>query len=264
MGAPPDGPGRERRHVRVLRRRLRQLRRAAAHVHGAAHVVECERRCGTRALRPRAEGPELQRRAARRHRHARRRLPQNKIPLDPTSKGFQIGEGQTRKIPLGFYTDGATAPFTIEAFEADAFSQQGDSFSPSMNPSLTVSLDKTSGQNGEKAYLDVKVDEGDAREDQPRRGAVDPRRRGPLHADHRRVRQRIEHAAGTDHAAGRRGQATGGPGQSAHARAAGLLLPRLRRSGAGAGSWSAMMNCTRRFFARLPAVTFGTSGLVCP
>ena len=32
----------------------------------------------------------------------------------------------------------------------------------------------------------------------------------------------------------------------------------------GAGSWSAMMNCTRRFFARLPAVTFGTSGFVCP
>jgi hypothetical protein len=82
---------------------------------------------------------------------------QSMIPLDPTSKGFQIGEGQTRKIPLGFYTDGASAPFTIEAFEADAFSQQGDSFSPSMTPSLTVSLDKTSGQNGEKAYLDVKV-----------------------------------------------------------------------------------------------------------
>ncbi len=32
----------------------------------------------------------------------------------------------------------------------------------------------------------------------------------------------------------------------------------------GAGSWSAMMNCTRRFFARLPAVTFGTSGFVWP
>ena len=82
---------------------------------------------------------------------------QDMIPLDPTSKGFQIGEGQTRQIPLGFYTDGPTAPFTIEAFEADAFSQQGDPFSPSPTPSLTVSLDKTSGQNGEKAYLDVKV-----------------------------------------------------------------------------------------------------------
>lgn len=79
------------------------------------------------------------------------------IPLDPTSKGFQIGAGQTRKIPLGFYTDAATAPFTIEAYEADVFSQQADPFSPSMTPSLTVSLDKTSGQNGEKAYLDVKV-----------------------------------------------------------------------------------------------------------
>ena len=83
---------------------------------------------------------------------------QSMIPLDPTSKGFQIAVGQTRKIPLGFYTDGATAPFTIQAFEADPFSDQGDPFSPTMTPSLTVSLDKTSGQNGEKAYLDVKVD----------------------------------------------------------------------------------------------------------
>lgn len=84
------------------------------------------------------------------------------IPLDPTSKGFQIGEGQTRQIPLGFYTDGATAPFTIEAFEADPFSDQGDPFSPSSTPSLTVTLDKTSGQNGEKAYLDVKVNKATA------------------------------------------------------------------------------------------------------
>ncbi len=83
---------------------------------------------------------------------------QDMIPLDPTSKGFQIPVGQNRKIPLGFYTDGATAPFTIEAYEADAFSQQGDPFSPTMTPSVTVTLDKTFGQNGEKAYLDVKVD----------------------------------------------------------------------------------------------------------
>jgi hypothetical protein len=82
---------------------------------------------------------------------------QDMIPLDPSSKGFQISVGQTRKIPLGFYTDAATAPFTIEAFEADPFSQQGDPFSPTMSPSLSVSLDKTSGQNGEKAYLDVTV-----------------------------------------------------------------------------------------------------------
>lgn len=82
---------------------------------------------------------------------------QTMIPLDPTSKGFQIGVGQTRKIPLGFYTDAATAPFTIEAFEVDAFSDSGDSFSPTMTPALTVALDKTGGQNGEKAYLDVTV-----------------------------------------------------------------------------------------------------------
>jgi len=79
------------------------------------------------------------------------------VPFGQASKGFQINVGQTRKIPLGFYTDGATAPFTIEAFEADAFSDYGDTFSPTSTPALSVSLDKTSGQNGEKAYLDITV-----------------------------------------------------------------------------------------------------------
>jgi hypothetical protein len=77
------------------------------------------------------------------------------VPFAQSSKGFQINVGQTRKIPIGFYTDGPTAPFTIEAFEADPFSDEGDPFSPTPTPSLTVSVDKTSGQNGEKAYLDI-------------------------------------------------------------------------------------------------------------
>ena len=78
-------------------------------------------------------------------------------PLDPTSLGYVIGVGQSRTIPLGFYSDGPTAPIAIEAFESDPFSQNGSSLDPSTDMNLELSLDKVSGQNGEKAYLTIKV-----------------------------------------------------------------------------------------------------------
>jgi hypothetical protein len=80
------------------------------------------------------------------------------IPLNPTSKGYVVPVGQSRKIPLGFYTDGPTAPFTIDAVEGDPFSMDGSPFEPATKSTVTLSLDKTTGQNGEKAYLTVKVD----------------------------------------------------------------------------------------------------------
>lgn len=81
------------------------------------------------------------------------------IPVNPRSKGYLVAVGGSRKIPLGFYTDAATAPFTIDAFESDPLNEYGEPFAPVANPSVTLTLDKTSGQNGEKAYLTVKVDQ---------------------------------------------------------------------------------------------------------
>lgn len=79
------------------------------------------------------------------------------FPFDPRSKGYVIPVGKTRKIPLGFYSDGPTEEFHIDAFEGDAFDSSGVPFVPSTRPSLEVTLDKQSGRNGEKAYLTVTV-----------------------------------------------------------------------------------------------------------
>ena len=67
-----------------------------------------------------------------------------------TTKGFKIKVGETKQIPLGFYSDGATGPWTIRAAE-------GGIMGTSQKGRLTLSLDVTSGQNGQKAYLTVKV-----------------------------------------------------------------------------------------------------------
>ena len=37
------------------------------------------------------------------------------FPYEPTSKGYVIPVGKTRKIPLGFYSDGPTEEFHIDA-----------------------------------------------------------------------------------------------------------------------------------------------------
>jgi hypothetical protein len=79
----------------------------------------------------------------------------SQAPFDPKSKGYLVPVGKTRTIPLGFYTDGPTAPFEIEAFESDPMDEQSFTFVPATRSTLTVALDKTSGQNGEKAYLSV-------------------------------------------------------------------------------------------------------------
>jgi hypothetical protein len=78
-------------------------------------------------------------------------------PFDPSSKGYVIPVGKTRKIPLGFYSDGPTEEFHIDAFEGDAFDTESVPFVPTTRPSLEVALDKQSGRNGEKAYLTVTV-----------------------------------------------------------------------------------------------------------
>jgi hypothetical protein len=67
-----------------------------------------------------------------------------------TTKGYKIPAGTKRQIPLGFYSEGATAPWTIKAVNATlAGGALGDD--------ITLSIDVTSGQNGQKAYLTVAV-----------------------------------------------------------------------------------------------------------
>jgi hypothetical protein len=67
------------------------------------------------------------------------------------TRGLHIAVGETQTIELGFYSDGPTGgPWTLRT-------SLGSPLSQSMPTYLTVTLDKTSGQNGEKAYASVKV-----------------------------------------------------------------------------------------------------------
>ena len=79
----------------------------------------------------------------------------SQAPFNPSSKGYVVPVGKTRKIALGLYTDGPTSGFELEAFESDPMDEQGFTFVPAATSTLTLALDKTSGQNGEKAYLSV-------------------------------------------------------------------------------------------------------------
>lgn len=66
------------------------------------------------------------------------------------TKGYTIAVGETKQIPIGFYSDAAADAWTIQAVEGgiQGTSQPGK---------VTLSLDTTKGQNGQKAYLTVKV-----------------------------------------------------------------------------------------------------------
>lgn len=67
-----------------------------------------------------------------------------------TTKGFKVKVGATRQIPLGFYSDGAMAPWTIKAISGGIAGGRGSG-------AVDLTLDVTEGQNGQKAYLSVTV-----------------------------------------------------------------------------------------------------------
>jgi hypothetical protein len=82
------------------------------------------------------------------------------VPINPRSKGVRVRVGETRKIPIGFYSDGPTEPFLLQAFELDPFDPYADPMGgggSSAKDTLELSLDRDEGRNGEKAYLTVKV-----------------------------------------------------------------------------------------------------------
>jgi hypothetical protein len=66
------------------------------------------------------------------------------------TKGYHVAVGETRTIALGFYSDGPTDAWTISA-------EDGSPFSGGSTKRTDLSLDVTSGQNGQKAFLTVKV-----------------------------------------------------------------------------------------------------------
>jgi hypothetical protein len=67
-----------------------------------------------------------------------------------TAKGFKVKVGETRQVPLGFYSDGPIGEWTIKAVNGGIAGGRSSG-------GLDLTLDVTSGQNGQKAYLTVTV-----------------------------------------------------------------------------------------------------------
>lgn len=68
------------------------------------------------------------------------------------TQGYKCALNDSIQIPIGFYSDGATGPWTVSVAESN----------PLVNPvtgrlQLSVDTAKTSGVNGEKTYINVKV-----------------------------------------------------------------------------------------------------------
>jgi hypothetical protein len=72
----------------------------------------------------------------------------------PTTRGFHAPIGQPVTFQVGFYSDGPTEPWTI-GYDFPAVTLQDQNYNPYSNGAAKVTIDKTSGQNGEKAYVTV-------------------------------------------------------------------------------------------------------------
>ncbi len=72
-----------------------------------------------------------------------------------TAKGVNIKVGETGSFTVGYYSDGPTAnDWTLKAVEGTGMHTGGASFA---NGKLSISVDKTTGHNGDKATVTVKV-----------------------------------------------------------------------------------------------------------
>jgi hypothetical protein len=67
-----------------------------------------------------------------------------------TSKGFEIPVGTTGTVHLGFYSDAPVDDWQMNVFE-------GDSIDPVTTKHLAISIDKTSGKNGDVATVSITV-----------------------------------------------------------------------------------------------------------
>jgi hypothetical protein len=76
------------------------------------------------------------------------------------TRGLKVLNGQTAKFMIGFYSDGPTlGPWTITASSGNPIlaAHGQDLLAQYNSSSMTATLDKTSGQNGEKAQVTVSV-----------------------------------------------------------------------------------------------------------
>jgi hypothetical protein len=76
------------------------------------------------------------------------------------TKGLRVLNGQSGTFMVGFYSDGPTAgPWTITATAGNPIlaAHGGDLLAQFNSSSVTATIDKTSGQNGEKAQVTVSV-----------------------------------------------------------------------------------------------------------
>jgi hypothetical protein len=88
------------------------------------------------------------------------RVPQLGVPSASMTKGVRVMAGQSGTFSVGFYSDGPTSgPWTITAVGGNPLAARGGQDILAMyNPSsLTATIDKTSGQNGEIAHITVSV-----------------------------------------------------------------------------------------------------------
>jgi hypothetical protein len=72
-----------------------------------------------------------------------------------TTKGFEIPVGTTKTIRYGFYADGASDDWSVQFVE-------GDGFTSPTTPQLTITTDKTAGNNGDVANVSVTVNSAGA------------------------------------------------------------------------------------------------------
>jgi hypothetical protein len=72
-----------------------------------------------------------------------------------TSQGFKIDVGTSRTFPIGYISDQATAPFTLDVEGLDQPIAQDQNGANIANGTATVTIDKTTGQNGDIAYVTV-------------------------------------------------------------------------------------------------------------
>jgi len=72
-----------------------------------------------------------------------------------STKGFTAQVGQTVTFQVGFYSDASTGPWTI-GYDFPSMTQLFNTMGATVtNGAATVTIDKTSGQNGEKANISV-------------------------------------------------------------------------------------------------------------
>jgi hypothetical protein len=78
-------------------------------------------------------------------------------PAAQNAKGLKVAVGASGTLSVGYYSDAPSDAWTLSAIEMDPFADSPDPFAAAGDKMLDLSLDKTSGKNGDTATLTVKV-----------------------------------------------------------------------------------------------------------